>query len=224
MSVVFSYRALDKNGQAIKGMVEALDKDSALQKIENLREQGLTDIVIESAKTNELNISTPPSQKIQTKKCPHCAEEILADAEKCKHCGEWLNTKKKLEKEAKENKFANRKKHHVGKTIALIFGFGWVGLIFNAIKVIFIRPKKQQGREKRVVVVRGKNPALAFIFGLFGFGLGQLYNGQLGKFFLLLILEIVLLVTVVGAIVVHWWGIWDAYTTAKKINKGMVRV
>lgn len=26
-----------------------------------------------------------------TKKCPFCAEKILADALKCKHCGEWLN-------------------------------------------------------------------------------------------------------------------------------------
>ncbi len=25
------------------------------------------------------------------KKCPHCAEEILADAKKCKHCGEFLD-------------------------------------------------------------------------------------------------------------------------------------
>lgn len=25
------------------------------------------------------------------KKCPFCAEEIIADAVKCKHCGEWVN-------------------------------------------------------------------------------------------------------------------------------------
>lgn len=29
--------------------------------------------------------------ELQTKRCPYCAEEILADAVKCKHCGEWLS-------------------------------------------------------------------------------------------------------------------------------------
>lgn len=27
---------------------------------------------------------------METKKCPHCGEEIMAVAKKCRHCGEWL--------------------------------------------------------------------------------------------------------------------------------------
>lgn len=32
----------------------------------------------------------PWSQPERTKRCPACAELILAEARKCKHCGEWL--------------------------------------------------------------------------------------------------------------------------------------
>jgi predicted RNA-binding Zn-ribbon protein involved in translation (DUF1610 family) len=31
-----------------------------------------------------------PVPSSQTKRCPYCAEDILADAKKCKYCSEWL--------------------------------------------------------------------------------------------------------------------------------------
>lgn len=31
------------------------------------------------------------SNRLATKRCPFCTEEILSDAVKCKHCGEWLD-------------------------------------------------------------------------------------------------------------------------------------
>ena len=36
------------------------------------------------------------------KKCPHCGEEIKADAAKCKHCGEWLNDATEPEKKTNQ--------------------------------------------------------------------------------------------------------------------------
>ena len=38
-----------------------------------------------------------------TKKCPYCGKEIMADAKKCRHCGEWLD-KTTNKPEVKRNK------------------------------------------------------------------------------------------------------------------------
>ncbi|MGD8780647.1 MAG: hypothetical protein PVH88_16985 [Ignavibacteria bacterium] len=40
----------------------------------------------------------------ETKKCPYCSEEILADARKCKHCGEYLDDTLKAKAQPQETK------------------------------------------------------------------------------------------------------------------------
>ena len=42
----------------------------------------------------------------ETKKCPHCGEEILAVAKKCKYCGEWLEKEQNKEESEKKDMIA----------------------------------------------------------------------------------------------------------------------
>lgn len=70
-----------------------------------------------------------------------------------------------------------------------------------------------------------KSPGLAAVLSLFIPGVGQIYNGQLGKGLLILLLlvplNIVLSFVVIGFVTgfITWiWGIFDAYKTAEKIN------
>lgn len=66
---------------------------------------------------------------------------------------------------------------------------------------------------------------LSFLFT----GLGQIYNGQIGKGLVFVVLGVIFLITVIlliGFILypVFWiYNIYDAYTTAKKINAGAVK-
>jgi TM2 domain-containing membrane protein YozV len=70
-----------------------------------------------------------------------------------------------------------------------------------------------------------KNPGLAAILCFFFTGLGQIYNGQIGKGILFIIVQIVnigLMFILIGFItypIVWIWGMIDAYKTAEKINK-----
>ncbi len=74
-----------------------------------------------------------------------------------------------------------------------------------------------------------KNPGLAAVLSFFYMGLGQIYNGQLGKgiaFIVVYSISWLLCLVIIGLITtpIMWvYGMYDAYKSAEKINNDMSR-
>jgi len=74
-----------------------------------------------------------------------------------------------------------------------------------------------------------KKPGVAAVLSFFFMGLGQIYNGQIGKGIIFIILygiSIALMFVFVGFITtpILWiWGMVDANKSAKKINQKMAQ-
>lgn len=72
-----------------------------------------------------------------------------------------------------------------------------------------------------------KNPSVATILSFFFMGLGQIYNGQIGKGIIFIILygiSLALMLIIIGFITtpILWiWGMVDANSSAKRINAEM---
>jgi TM2 domain-containing membrane protein YozV len=72
-----------------------------------------------------------------------------------------------------------------------------------------------------------KNSGLAAVLSFFFAGLGQIYNGQIGKGVFIIIIQgvnLLLMFVLVGFItypIVWIWGMIDAYKTAEKINRSV---
>ena len=70
-----------------------------------------------------------------------------------------------------------------------------------------------------------KNPGLAAVLCFFYTGLGQIYNGQIGKGIALFVLRIIsdlMMFVLIGFITspLLWiFGMYDAYRTAERINR-----
>ncbi len=70
-----------------------------------------------------------------------------------------------------------------------------------------------------------KNPGLAAVFSFFYMGLGQIYNGQIAKgiaFIVMYTISWVLMFILIGFIttpILFIYGMWDAYSSAQKINQ-----
>jgi TM2 domain-containing membrane protein YozV len=68
-----------------------------------------------------------------------------------------------------------------------------------------------------------KNPILAAIASLLFSGLGQVYNGSLGKGLLIFFGTLIgSMFFLIPGLIVLVYGIYDAYTTAKKMNEGQI--
>ena len=73
-----------------------------------------------------------------------------------------------------------------------------------------------------------KNSGVAAVLSFFFMGLGQIYNGNIGKgiiFIILYAISILLCFVLIGFLTtpILWiYGIYDAYKTAEKINAGEI--
>jgi TM2 domain-containing membrane protein YozV len=89
------------------------------------------------------------------------------------------------------------------------------------------RAKRKEAVEK-IVSGKGedrmKNPGVAAVLSFFITGLGQIYNGQIVKGVLFIIIQAInalLMYVLIGFITfpIFWiWGMVDAYRTAERIN------
>lgn len=74
-----------------------------------------------------------------------------------------------------------------------------------------------------------KNPSVAAVLSFFFMGLGQIYNGQIGKgiaFIVVYFVSILLMFLFIGFFTtpVLWiWGMVDAYNSAKRINQDLAQ-
>ena len=86
----------------------------------------------------EWRIKKQNFNSMETKKCPFCGEEILAEAKKCKHCGEWLD--KREETILSENKMkdddnsSNGWTHLIEIILFLAIGIGAYFFVSNKIE------------------------------------------------------------------------------------------
>lgn len=82
------------------------------------------------------------------------------------------------------------------------------------------------GAGPQVIIVRsGKSAGAAAVLSFLWCGLGQIYNGQIGKGVLMMVVYVIsflLIFVLIGIITtpILWiWGMVDAYKTAERLNR-----
>ena len=88
-----------------------------------------------------------------------------------------------------------------------------------------VQPVTGQGSAQQAQAGTGgqKNPVLAAILSFLFSGLGQVYNGSLVKGLIVYFCALIgFFIFVIPGVIVLVYGIYDAYTTAKKMNEGLI--
>lgn len=75
-----------------------------------------------------------------------------------------------------------------------------------------------------ITTIRRKDPGVAALLSVFITGLGQIYNEEIGKGILFMIvqtisvLSIAILIGFITTPILWIWSVWDAKTTAERLN------
>ena len=162
--------------------------------------------------------------------CPNCGKEVQAGASFCPSCGRPISSQGPPTGAATPSavptypiKYCNT----CGAQIALQAEFcPKCGSRVSPQQAI-AQPQLQPPLQTQPV--QKKNEGLAAVLSFLFTGLGQIYNGQIGKGIVFVVVGIVfagLIFVLIGVILypIFWiYNIYDAYTTAKKINSGQIQ-
>ena len=184
----------------------ALLKSEPVEEVVDEPVEEVVDEKVDEVERVEVN-EVPPEDIIEVKTvnnskfCPNCGAEIVAETPFCPQCGFKLN-----QDEAPQTKFCQScgKKININAEICPHCGV----------------------RVSAPPVSQEKNVALAAILSFLFPGLGHLYNGLTTKgisFIIAYIVSLVLIVLVIGFVLVFivWiWALFDAIKTTEAINNG----
>jgi TM2 domain-containing membrane protein YozV/RNA polymerase subunit RPABC4/transcription elongation factor Spt4 len=152
----------------------------------------------------------------ETKYCRDCGIEIEDTAEKCPECGAQQPGVKNI-------KYCSNCGSTIDENAEICpecgVKQGRIGSYQQVETPTYRQPRYQL-----------KNPGLAAVLSAFFVGFGQIYNGEIGKGLLLIVvyfISILMIFVLIGFIttpLIWIFGIYDAYNTAKRINAGEIVV